>query len=59
MTPIEAAEGTRLLGKANAPAVKACEYVSDCLALSRWLWANREELVRCAELAANETKGSK
>lgn len=46
MTPAEAAEGRRLLEAYRlAPAEEVA--LTD---LDKWLWANREELVRCVEL---------
>ena len=54
MTPSEAAEGRRLLGACRLEPTSddAIHY------LDAWLWANREELVRCAELQSVEPQGS-
>ncbi len=52
MTPSEAAEGRRLLRNRLAAEVAVPHLSRDDSALTDWLWAHREELVRCAELAA-------
>jgi hypothetical protein len=48
MTPEEAAAGRALLDAHDS----ADDPNGD---MAAWLWSNREELVRCAELAATET----
>jgi hypothetical protein len=53
MTPKEAAEGRRLLdARAAIPEHEPLRRVTAGHRLQDWLWANREELVRRAELAA-------
>lgn len=50
MTPEAAAEGRRLLETDKTDPALSAEFD-----LKKWLWANREELVRCAEERALET----
>lgn len=50
MTPEAAAEGRRLLDAFLPYRHRAG------VTLAAWLWANREELVRCAELAAERAQ---